>query len=73
MRAENCSQQVKVRSLPHSSSSLGCVYTVVVSGLACLANLCASREDPMPVTCQRRAEPTRPGRHAWQGQRKLGA
>ena len=27
-----------------SSRSLGCVYTVVVSGLTCLANLCARKK-----------------------------
>jgi hypothetical protein len=34
-------QQPSARSLDAMSSSLGCVYTVVVNGLRCLANRCA--------------------------------
>ena len=34
-------QQTRPRTRPANSSSLGCVYHVVVNGLACLANRCA--------------------------------
>lgn len=41
-----CVQQASPRTFPCSSSSLGCVYTTVVSGLPCGSNLGAKNGYP---------------------------